>query len=32
VSQKNALKALDMFEHLEEVDRVAKIVKLLISK
>ena len=32
VSQKNALKALDMFEHLEEVDRVAKIVKLLVSK
>jgi 2-methylcitrate dehydratase PrpD len=29
VSDKNALKALTMFEHLEDIDKVAKIVKLL---
>jgi 2-methylcitrate dehydratase PrpD len=32
VSEKNGLKALGMFEHLEEVDKVAKIVKLLVVK
>ena len=31
VSQKNALKALVMFEHLEDVDKVAKIVRLLVA-
>jgi 2-methylcitrate dehydratase PrpD len=31
VSQKNAVKALGMFEHLEDVDKVAKIVKLLVA-
>jgi 2-methylcitrate dehydratase PrpD len=30
VPEKNALKALGMFEHLEDVEKVAKIVKLLV--
>jgi hypothetical protein len=30
VSEKNALKALGMFEHLEDIDKVTKIVKLLV--